>query len=291
MLSTPAFSALKKKWAPCEIYVFCIQDTHQEVYRNNPNIDHVRNISFWSNPTHFILYYLKWAKFYMINYGQFTPSIYYRKSAMEIIADMLEVELDQKKVQLFLTEEEDRVGKEWISKYKNPVAIHYTSLTTKNQEWPMEYWNELVESLPEYTFIQLGLPTESMVKGAVYTGKKTIRESLAILKNCIGFVGVNSTFSHATTAFDVPGVVVFGPGGPDIWGHESNINIYKKRYCSPCVDMIYDYPCPYGKPCMREITVEEVRTALLTQLARRKKQLSADVHLSHNSEVWQGSYS
>jgi hypothetical protein len=76
------------------------------------------------------------------------------------------------------------------------------------------------------------------------------------------------TFAHATSAFGTPGVVLFGASTPKVWGHSNNINLYKDLRCAPCIDLLFDSPCPYGKPCMTTISVGEVREALIAQLTK-----------------------
>jgi ADP-heptose:LPS heptosyltransferase len=119
--------------------------------------------------------------------------------------------------------------------------------------------------MPDYTFIQLGLAKEPAVEGAVdFRGKTSFREAMALIEAALSFVGVVSSFAHATSAVNKPGVVLFGPSSPEVWGHSNNINIYKRKRCAPCVDQLQSSACPYNKVCMRDITVDEVHSALLT---------------------------
>lgn len=268
LLSTPAFKALKQKHPGCRIIVYCPTKGHREIFRNNPDIDAIRSTSFFANPVAFTMYYFKWAKFHTFLYGHLSPSLYYRKSAKEIIADMFDVTLEDKNIRVFLTPEEERKAREYMSGFKNPVVLHITSRCSKNQEWPFNNWDKLIRSMPEYTFIQLGLKDELKVKQAVDLRGTTFREALAFIKHARGFVGVNSSFSHATNAFGIPGVVLFGPSQPEVWGHPNNINLYKPVRCAPCLDILLDSDCPYDKRCMHNITVEEVRAALLRQLEK-----------------------
>jgi ADP-heptose:LPS heptosyltransferase len=91
---------------------------------------------------------------------------------------------------------------------------------------------------------------------------------LAILKYARSFVGIDSSLAHATNAFDLPGVILFGDSNPATWGHDNNINLYTAVRCSPCYYYVWNHPCPYGHECMESITVEDVKKALLRQLAR-----------------------
>jgi hypothetical protein len=42
-------------------------------------------------------------------------------------------------------------------------------------------------------------------------------------------------------------------------GYEQNINLFTKLPCSPCW---LREPCPYDKECMKQITVDEIRSAV-----------------------------
>jgi ADP-heptose:LPS heptosyltransferase len=272
LLSTPSFYALKKKYPKSRIIVFCKNERHKELYKHNPYIDRLTIRSFWINPFSSILYYLNWAKFYVFEYGRMNPSLYYKRSAAEIIAEMLDITLEETKLQAFLTKEEDKAGIRQLSQYKNPVILHIDTMSSKNKEWSVSKWEELVRAMPEYTFVQLGVAKDTKVEGAVdLRGKTTFRQGMALVKNALSFVGVDSSFSHVTNIYDIPGVVLFGPSTPVLWGHPNNINIYKSLRCSPCIDILLGTPCPYGRKCMTAITVEEVRSALLKQLGKMSK--------------------
>jgi ADP-heptose:LPS heptosyltransferase len=215
----------------------------------------------------FILYRLKKLRYRLMDYGRLAPSLNCDKNATAIIAEMLETTLQDRKILVFLSKQEDEQARQIMMAYKEPIVLHITSLTSKNQEWLVENWNELVRQMPGYTFIQVGLDQDEKVEGAVdLRGKTNFREAMALIKYAKSFAGVNSAFSHVTNAFDIPGVVLFGASNPLIWGHPNNINIYKSFRCAPCVDLLLKSPCPYNKPCMTSITVAEVKHALLMQL-------------------------
>jgi ADP-heptose:LPS heptosyltransferase len=188
---------------------------------------------------------------------------------------MFGVTLIDKKIQLFVTDAEDLAAKETLSKYANPIIVQITSRTTENQMWPIENWNELVLVMKEFTFIQLGTEKEVRIEGAIdMRGKTTTREAIALVKHALSFVGIVSFLSHVTNAFDKPGVILFGGvSAVSVWGHENNINILKTPPCSPCVDVLLGQACPYDKPCMREITVAEVRESIYKQVPGAIRQM------------------
>lgn len=275
LLSTPVFSALKQKYPDCRIIVFDLEKNARvkngprDIFKHNPHIDELRPARILTNLGHYLKFYLGWIKFDWLNYDFFEPGYTFEKPAAQMIGEMFGVKLENPKLEVYLTKKEEEWGRKTLAAYKNPIVIHVTSLTSANQNWPLENWERLIASLPEYTFIQLGLAKEDSVEGAVdLRGRTSFREALSLLNSALSFVGVVSSFAHATNAFGVPGVVLFGASTPLVWGHPNNINLYKQLHCAPCVDMLKSSPCPYGKPCITGITVEEVRKALLSQLAK-----------------------
>ncbi|MGF6848990.1 ADP-heptose:LPS heptosyltransferase [Chitinophaga sp. W3I9] len=273
LLTTPSFEALKKKDPTCKVIIYCTSKSHMEVYKNNPYIDDVRSNAFRSNMLAYFLSYFKLARFLIPNYGQMLPSLFFKKHATEIIAEeIFNVKLERNKVQIYLTGAEEEWAKQKLSAYRTPVAIHVTSITSTNQMWPLEYWEELVASSPEYTFLQLGLPSEQSIKGAVdLRGDTTFRQALGILKYSASFIGVVSSFLHASSAFDTPGIGLYGSSTPVVWGYDNNINLFKKLHCAPCIDYIWKSPCPYSSRCMTGITVAEVKAALDKQIRNRQQ--------------------
>lgn len=267
LITTPTFKAIKEASPGRRIIIYCFNKRQQSVFWNNPYIDRVTNTRFWRNPVSFIKYRFKLAPFFDDFYGSMSPTVNYNKNAKDIIAEMYGVDLIDTKVQVFLSEKEDAAAQAYMAQYNNPVLLHITSRTSKNQHWLHENWEELVQSMPECSFLQIGVGDEKKVERAIdLRDKHSFRETLAIMKYAKSFVGVNSSYAHATNAFNIPGVVIFGPAQPVIWGHSNNINLYKPHRCSPCLDLLHNSVCPYGIPCMQSISVEEVRTALLKQL-------------------------
>jgi ADP-heptose:LPS heptosyltransferase len=271
LLSTPCLKALKMQNGNVRIVVFCGSKGYMEIYKGNPNIDQLNSTFFLNNPLESIYFKFKLRKFHSCNYGRLMPSIHYKKNASEIIGEILGLKLEQTRLQVFLDENEERAAQQTLAKFKNPIILQINPNFSQNKAWPLGNWEELIRRMPEYSFIHLGLATEDKVEGAIdFRGRTTFREALAYVKNALSLVGVDSSLAHAANAFNIPGVVLFGASNPEVWGHDSNINIYKAFRCSPCIDILLNSKCPYNKPCMAAISVEEVKEALLTQIIKRR---------------------
>jgi ADP-heptose:LPS heptosyltransferase len=289
LLTTPLFRAIKEQLPGSRTIVYSITYTHYDVFLNNPYIDKLRRYGRLTKAKLALLNRFKSVKVFVPSYGDYMPGLFYSKNATEIIAEMFGVRLENKQVMVFLTREEEEVGRRLNSQYPTPIAIHVTSNYSSNQNWPISHWAELVRRNPQYTFLQLGLPHEKLIPGVVdLRGKLTLREQFAVLKYARAFVGVVSSLAHATNAFGTPGVVFYGPSTPLVWGHSNNCNLDLKLPCAPCVDILAGVPCPYGAPCMSGISVSDVEQALEQQLAlghsvMSPSQYSETIGLSHNS--------
>lgn len=269
LLSTPAIRALKEQDPNRKIIVFCPGEKYREIYKHNPYIDQLRSMRWITNLHHYFIYATKPHRFLTLNYGKLSPTKYYSVNARDIIAEMAEVTLSERKMQVFLTEQEENYGQEVMGRFRTPVIIHVTSVSSENQHWPLHYWAGLISEFPDVDFIQVGVTTEKYIEGAIDLRGKSIRETLAMIKYAKSFVGVASFYSHATNAFDIPGVVMMGPSPPWIWGHENNINLFDKSLsCAPCLDELARTPCPYQNECMNNITVSMVSEALRKQLRK-----------------------
>jgi ADP-heptose:LPS heptosyltransferase len=87
-----------------------------------------------------------------------------------------------------------------------------------------------------------------------------------LLRHVLAFVGVVSFLAHATNATGTPAVVLFGPSAPNVWAHRNQLVINKSVRCALCIDTLAGHPCPYGAPCLGDISVAEVGEALRAQL-------------------------
>jgi ADP-heptose:LPS heptosyltransferase len=252
LLNTPLIKYLytiqKKK---VSVYVF--SEHHKSILKNNPycfvrllQFETFKNKKYMDNQSFF--------------YGIYAPSLSFKTKASRIIAKSFKVfDLENDLPEIFLTKKELKIGKYLISNLKNPIVINPSAASSKNKEWFFDRWNEVVQILDEYTFIQVGIESEPLIDGVMdFRVGFSLREQLAILANTKLYVGVDSFWAHAAAALNVKGIVLFGPSTPVVWGHESNVNIYKDTSCSPCIDWILDSECPYLKRCMTSISVDEV---------------------------------
>lgn len=276
VLLTPTLREIKKCSHSTTITVHAIDKKHHEVLLQNPYIDVLR---LESKTRSFCINLLRRAgylpkRYQRASYVDYAPSIWVPKQhATTVIAELMGVELSDPRPDLFLTPEEEDFGRKTTGALKIPVAIQVKS-STINKEWPINYWKDLITRNPQYDFVQLGVSGEPRLEGTVkIPDGLDLRPEFAILKHCRAFVGVESCFAHAASAFKLPGVVLFGASNPEVWGHPNNINLSTQIRCSPCIDIIAGNKCPYGVECLKMIAVEKVEEALDKQLSEPTRHL------------------
>jgi ADP-heptose:LPS heptosyltransferase len=270
ILLSPSLRQIKQSFPQSRLIVHAIHKKHYEVLLHNPHIDLLR---LESRPVAFCYELLRKngylpTRYRLSTYGEYAPSMWFpEKKGAEIIAELIGVELSNSTPELFLTAKEDALAKAALRGLPCPVAIQ-TRSSRITKDWPKESWLNLMSRNTQYDWVELGVLGQSRLTGTVeLPAEQELRQEFALLKYCKAFVGVDSCFAHAASAFGVPGVVLFGMSSPGTWGHPSNVNISAGLRCSPCIDIIGSNKCPYGVACMNMIAVDEVEQALRRQLS------------------------
>ncbi len=280
LVCTPTFKAMKASFPKCRIVVYSWEG-HREVLRNNPWIDEFRSTRSLVARAQFALstYLRPWTGAChrrLAFQERMCPGWLSDKNVKDVVAEMLGVALEDKHVQIVLTPEEERRARATMAAFNKPVVLmHVYSKCSPNHHWTPTAWQELIASFPECAFLQVGAQREPLLEGALdWRGKTSLRELFGLVKYATSFVGVDSSVAHMTNAFDLPGVVLWGDSNPSHWGHDNNVNIYKRYVCSPCFYLLGGAPCPYENRCMKTISVTEVQQALAQQLERGSERLA-----------------
>ena len=97
-----------------------------------------------------------------------------------------------------------------------------------------------------------------------FTGKTTLNETAALIKNCILYIGSDTGLTHLAYVLGIPTIAIFGPGNEKKWSPPVNwvnkyisINLHKhnNRICT-----IFGYIIPPKKneTCFKEINVDNI---------------------------------
>ena len=99
----------------------------------------------------------------------------------------------------------------------------------------------------------------------VLSGALSIRELMAMIRQCSLLITNDSGPMHIAAAFGIPLVAIFGPTDPAVTSPVGNsVELLRKEVaCAPCLLR----ECPIDHRCMLQITVEEVFQAARRQLA------------------------
>ncbi len=105
-------------------------------------------------------------------------------------------------------------------------------LNGKNNPKNYPYWNSvcLLLKFKGYEIVQIGVEGEEIVDGVneVMFNLSFLQLEKLVLK-CKGWISVDNFFQHFCYLLNKPGVVIFGPSDPLIFGHFLNINLLKDR--------------------------------------------------------------
>ena len=177
---------------------------------------------------------------------------------------------------LHLTEEEMRRG----ALAPRQVAIMSSGLDAKhamrNKNWSLEKYQGVVSALRDrYDFVQVGSPNDPPLEGALdLRGKTTLRETAAVLRGSLAFIGQVGFLMHLARAVDCRAVIVYGGREtPAQSGYRCNENLYSAVHCSPCWRL---NTCPYDRMCLERIAVHHVIDALERQVVRFGTTLEVD---------------
>ncbi|MDB2613750.1 lipopolysaccharide heptosyltransferase II [Chlamydiales bacterium] len=178
---------------------------------------------------------------------------------------------------LYITEEEKEWANKLLEKHTGKViGINPGAAFGSAKCWPPERFRALVEKIlkeTDHTILCFGDSSlVSLINQITHglgervvnlAGKTSIRELLALINACDVFLSNDSGPMHIAAALKVPLVALFGSTNPTKTGpyHFGKV-IYKKVFCSPCYKRI----CPIDFSCMKNISVDEVYSALLEEM-------------------------
>jgi len=110
------------------------------------------------------------------------------------------------------------------------------------KRWPLERFQEVVDSMPDLTFVQVGL--EVNCKGRLkghnvidLIDKTKIRELFSLVYNADGCISLISSLMHVAAAFDKPCVVVAGGREPPTFERYAWHRFIDTVGCLPCCRM------------------------------------------------------
>lgn len=93
----------------------------------------------------------------------------------------------------------------------------------KNYPW----WPELISKLPD-PIVQVGVSGETQLVSD-FRQNLTLQDLATLIHTCEFWISCDSFMQHYAWDLGKPGVVLWGPSDPIIFGHPENLNITKGR--------------------------------------------------------------
>jgi ADP-heptose:LPS heptosyltransferase len=101
--------------------------------------------------------------------------------------------------------------------------------TSKENPKNYPYWEELVQELQKTMHVvQVGVEGENQLVPD-FRKKLPVPELRKLIQECKTWISVDSFFQHLAWDEGKPGIVLWGPSDPLIFGHPENINLLKDR--------------------------------------------------------------
>jgi 3-deoxy-D-manno-octulosonic-acid transferase len=146
--------------------------------------------------------------------------------------------------------------------------------TWKTKDWIVERYRELAERIKkelDYEVIFTGGPDDKKgideilktISVPVYNlaGLTNLSELAELYKRAELFIGGDTGPMHLAVAIDLPVVAIMGPTNPRIYGPYGDKNIVVRDNRLSCLNC-WKRKCPHQQECMKNISVEQVFTAV-----------------------------
>lgn len=90
------------------------------------------------------------------------------------------------------------------------------------------YWQQVVEAIGDHNFVQIGVQGEQQYVSSFYINL-SFKQIMDLVIECQTWVSVDNFLPHLAHHTGKPGIVVWGPSDPLIYGYPENINLLKSR--------------------------------------------------------------
>ncbi|MDD5530265.1 MAG: glycosyltransferase family 9 protein [bacterium] len=276
VFATPVFEALRDKMPDAKVTALVWSKGGKELLKNNPFIDDIVEGSIFNFVSKFknydigiqcsqpvqLLFMLAGIKqrisfngnplwwLYPVDSNNLHSYEYYLKTVTKI--DGTEPK-EKPECNVFLSESDEKFAKEELKKIAKPiVAIHPGARCNKNKRWGTDNFVELAKALigkynakiifiggkedvalSNYIKQQLSSCSDKIID---FTGKISILQSAAIIKNCNLFIGNASGPTHIAAAIGTPVIAIYGADNPVNFsppGKKVKV-ITPTNKCAPC---------------------------------------------------------
>jgi len=195
---------------------------------------------------------------------------------IDSMSDLFNIPLDSKKPELFLTEDEKRLGKKHMKDNKVNIVFCMEGME-KYRRWRLDYLTELLNKFNDnkYNLIVVGTkPIETPAHVINLTTITNMRELFGIIFNANLVVSTDNFVSHIAAAFDIQSVILYTTI-PAEWRSSYYKNakaIQSPIDCSPCWNLYKFNPrtCSFNGECINRITPDIVAQQMRKKIGGNK---------------------
>ena len=227
-----------------------VNSTAMHIWDNNPNIDHDFSMEVAADKEKQEKYILEVGPGFLTNKSNMW-NLHLCNAFRVDIENKLGITIPQGEVRpdIWMTEEE----------YNKPPMIegaYWVFISGGEPGWPVKMypndrWQEVINSLPEIQFVQLGLKghpypvLENVINFMGKTEDKNtgIRDLFHIFLHAQGTMGLVSMQMHLAAAFNLPAMILAGAREPMWFTHYLGQQYIQTNGCLPCAEVTACWKC------------------------------------------------
>jgi ADP-heptose:LPS heptosyltransferase len=228
-----------------------VETEYPDLFRNNPNVD--------------LVLCGKVAPFYV------KPKYVLDRTTRTHILDQLVAALGlplegwEKRLDLFLEERRFRdVEAELPADFIVICSQGKGTFAANRKEWGVDRFQELIDSMPGETFVQIGLGSDVALRGAVDLRGRDVLTSAFALKRARTAVFTEGGWGHVASAVGARAVVLLGGIiDPAAIAYPTNLTVVCQPGCGPCFTSGEAMEACPTMECMKRISPAFVRQLLV----------------------------
>ena len=198
-----------------------VESPRKEIFYNHPDVDWVTDKHFKTTQRH-----LK-PKYIITNEN--SDSIIH-----QITNYVGEKSITNPKIYLLDSEIQSIIGK-YPANYLTISPTGKTKFSANRKEWGFQNFQKLINLMPEFKFIQTGMPDDELLTGVLDARGLNIRQTAALLSNTILFIGLEGGLMHLTKAVGRKSAIIYGGYiHPRSSAYEDDLIFSSRPACSPC---------------------------------------------------------
>lgn len=215
LFCSPTLRELKRRWPSCEITFACLKQ-NQAVLENNPDVDHLVEYPMELDA------FAKFDGYFVISdtIHDGNPETH-KKHAVDIILEMGGLETEDKELKYHVTfEERTAAWSRFPKSSRSRIGIQLMA-SIASRTWPKAHVAELTklaikDGFEVFWFGPPGCtgggktpPPEYLFAVDRAEPPLSLRESIALMSTCDGFIGPDSALTHIAGALSIPTIALY----------------------------------------------------------------------------------